>query len=146
MSCHLLVGGIYYTVSAHFFLKFDVLEAQKIGKLKGLRESDKGQIVMATRLGQSIYKTAALVWCSWSVSMVMVMGSQDLLMHGGSEDWFVWSNPTDELIAEEVNTGSDREVSQYTVHCGLGTVPMLTSVHHRKCQQWASKLGNRAMK
>ncbi|ROJ33147.1 hypothetical protein DPX16_17969 [Anabarilius grahami] len=37
-----------------------------MGKRKDLSEFDKGQIVMARRLGQSIYKTAALVGCSQS--------------------------------------------------------------------------------
>ncbi|ROL48053.1 hypothetical protein DPX16_18653 [Anabarilius grahami] len=37
-----------------------------MGKRKDLSEFDKGQIVMARRLGQSISKTAALVGCSWS--------------------------------------------------------------------------------
>ncbi|MBN3311017.1 TXIP1 protein, partial [Amia calva] len=37
-----------------------------MGKRKDLSDSDKGQIVMARRLGQSISKTAALVGCSRS--------------------------------------------------------------------------------
>ncbi|MBN3309347.1 CUX2 protein, partial [Amia calva] len=37
-----------------------------MGKCKDLSDFDKGQIVMARRLGQSISKTAALVGCSWS--------------------------------------------------------------------------------
>ena len=63
----------------------------------------------------------------------------------------VWSNPTDKLlivqIAEEVNAGSDRKVSECTVHrsllriglrsCRSVRVPMLTPVHHQKRQQWA---------
>ena len=35
-----------------------------MGKHKDLSEFDKGQIVMARRLGQSISKTAVLVGCS----------------------------------------------------------------------------------
>ncbi len=35
-----------------------------MGKWKGLSDFDKGQIVMARRLGQSISKTACLVGCS----------------------------------------------------------------------------------
>ncbi|KAK3559328.1 hypothetical protein QTP86_012756, partial [Hemibagrus guttatus] len=42
------------------------LEAGKMGKRKDLSEFDKGQIVMARRLDQSISKTAALVGCSRS--------------------------------------------------------------------------------
>ncbi|ROL47975.1 hypothetical protein DPX16_3714 [Anabarilius grahami] len=37
-----------------------------MGKRKDLSEFDKGQIVMARRLGQSVSKTAALVGCSRS--------------------------------------------------------------------------------
>ncbi|ROL50368.1 hypothetical protein DPX16_19894 [Anabarilius grahami] len=37
-----------------------------MGMRKDLNEFDKGQIVMARRLGQSISKTAALVGCSRS--------------------------------------------------------------------------------
>ncbi|ROL50500.1 hypothetical protein DPX16_2799 [Anabarilius grahami] len=52
-------------------------------------------------------------------------------------------------IAQEVNAGSDRKVSEYTVHhsllcMGLYSsrpirVPMLTPVHRQKCQQWTSQ-------
>ena len=44
-------------------LKVDVLEAGKMGKRKDLRDFDKGQILMARRLGQSISKIAGLVGC-----------------------------------------------------------------------------------
>ncbi|KAK3516133.1 hypothetical protein QTP70_005421 [Hemibagrus guttatus] len=44
----------------------DVLETGKMGKRKDSIELDKGQIVMAERLDQSISKTAALVGCSRS--------------------------------------------------------------------------------
>ncbi|KAK3542138.1 hypothetical protein QTP86_016464, partial [Hemibagrus guttatus] len=47
-------------------LNGDVLEAGKLGKCKDLSEFEKGQIVMARRLDQSISKTAALVGCSRS--------------------------------------------------------------------------------
>ena len=46
-------------------LEVDVLEAGKMGKRKDLRDSDKGQIVMARRLSQSISNTTGLVGCSW---------------------------------------------------------------------------------
>ncbi len=39
------------------------LEAGKMGKLKDLSEFDKGQIVMARWLGQSISKTG--IWWTW---------------------------------------------------------------------------------
>ncbi|ROL55574.1 Ras-specific guanine nucleotide-releasing factor RalGPS2 [Anabarilius grahami] len=55
-------------------------------------------------------------------------------------------------IAQEVNAGSDRKVSEYTVHhsllrMGLHSrrpvrVPMLTPVHCRKRQQWAHEFQN----
>jgi len=58
-------------------------------------------------------------------------------------------------IAQKVNAVSDRKVSEHTVHHSLlcmelhslrpVRVPMLTPVHHRKCQQWASELDHRAM-
>ncbi|ROL49972.1 hypothetical protein DPX16_6380 [Anabarilius grahami] len=52
--------------SEHFVLKVVVLEAGKMGKRKDLSEFDKGEIVMARQLGQSISETAALVGCSRS--------------------------------------------------------------------------------
>ncbi len=42
------------------------IETGKIGKCKDLSEFDKGQIVMAKRLGQIISETVALVGCSQS--------------------------------------------------------------------------------
>ncbi|KAK3554937.1 hypothetical protein QTP86_001569 [Hemibagrus guttatus] len=45
--------------------------AGKMGKRKDLSEFDKGQIVMARPLDQSISKTAALVWCSQSAVRLM---------------------------------------------------------------------------
>ena len=59
-------------------------------------------------------------------------------------------------ITEEVNTGSDRKVSEYTVHRSLlhmglhnprlVSVPMLTPFYRLKCQHsmWASKLDQKA--
>ena len=47
-------------------LKVDVLEAVKMFKRKDLSNFDKGQIVIARQLGQSLSKTTALVGCSWS--------------------------------------------------------------------------------
>ncbi|KAK3528122.1 hypothetical protein QTP86_023845 [Hemibagrus guttatus] len=51
-----------YGFYTHLFL--DVLEAGKMGKHKDLSEFDKGQIVKARQLDQSLSKTAALVGCS----------------------------------------------------------------------------------
>lgn len=44
-----------------FVRKVDVLEAWKIIKRREKSEFDKGQILLARRLGESISKTAALV-------------------------------------------------------------------------------------
>lgn len=43
-----------------------MLEEGKIGRYKHLSGFDKGHIVMAGRLGQRIFKTAALAECSLS--------------------------------------------------------------------------------
>ena len=71
-----------------------------------LTEFDKGQIVMARQLDQSISKTAGLQW-SVSIKSVSrrkqwwtgdrVMGDQDSMMHVESEGRPMWSDPTDEL-------------------------------------------------
>ena len=85
-----------------------------------------------------------------------VMGGQGSLMHVGSEGWTVCvrSNrrATVAQIAQEVNAGSDRKVSEYTVHhsllrMGLHSrrpvrVPMLTPVHRQKHQLWAREHQN----
>jgi len=100
-----------------------------MGKRKDLREFDKGQIVMARRLGQSISKTAALVGCSrsavvsiyqtWSKDGTVVNRRQG---HGRPRltdargerrlACVVRSNGrvTVVQIAQEVNAGSDRKV------------------------------------
>ena len=142
-----------------------------MGKRKDLSEFDKGQIVMARRLGQSISKTAALVGCSrsavvsiyqkWSKEGTVVNrrqghGRPRLIDARGERRLarVVRSNrrATVAQIAQEVNAGSDRKVSEYTVHhsflhmglhsCRPVRVPMLTPVHHRKCQQWAHEHQN----
>ena len=125
------MGGIYKAASEHFVLKVDVLEAGKMGKRKDLSEFDKGQIVMARRLGQSISKTAALVGCSrsavvsiyqkWSKEGTVVNRRQG---HGRTQQRLtcvVRSNrrATVAQIAQEVNAGSDRKVSEYTVNHSL---------------------------
>ncbi|ROL53358.1 hypothetical protein DPX16_20468 [Anabarilius grahami] len=135
-----------------------------MGKRKDLSEFDKGQIMMARRLGQSISKTAALVGCSrsavvsiyqkWSKEGTVVNrrqghGRPRLIDARGERRLVrvVRSNrrATVAQIAQEVNAGSDRMVSEYTVHrsllrMGLHSrrpfrVPMLTPVHRRKHQQ-----------
>ncbi|ROL54534.1 hypothetical protein DPX16_11709 [Anabarilius grahami] len=145
-----------------------------MGKRVDLIEFDKGQTVMARRLGQSISKTAALVRCSRSA---VVSNYQKWPKEGAVVNWrqghgrprlidargerrlarVVRSNrqATVAQIAQEVNAGSDRKVSEYTEHhsllrMGLHSrrpvrVPMLTPVHRRKRQQWVSELDHGAM-
>ncbi|ROL41817.1 hypothetical protein DPX16_9408 [Anabarilius grahami] len=79
-----------------------------MGERKDLSEFDKGQIVMARQLSQSISKTAALVGCSRSavVSIYQKWFKEGTVVnrrqgHGRQrliEGWPVWSDPTDELL------------------------------------------------
>ncbi|KAK3573882.1 hypothetical protein QTP86_032854 [Hemibagrus guttatus] len=108
-------------------------------KRKDLSEFDKGQIVMARLLDQSISKTAALVRCSrsavvsiyqkWSKEGTVVNRRQGHVRPRLTDACVerrlarvVQSNRRANVdqIAEEVNAGSDRKVSEYTVHDGLG--------------------------
>ncbi|KAK3512623.1 hypothetical protein QTP70_018636, partial [Hemibagrus guttatus] len=119
--------------------RVDVLIAGKMGKRKDLSEFDKGQIVMARRLDQSISKTAALVGWSWStvVSTYQKWSEEGTVVnrrqgHGRPRltdargerrlARVVRSNrrTTVAQIAAEVNAGSGRKVSEYTVHDGSG--------------------------
>ena len=80
-----------------------------MGKCKDLSEFDRGQIVMARQLGQSISRTATLVGCSWSAvvksgprkergePLTGSWGGQGSVKNVGSEGWPVWSYPTNEL-------------------------------------------------
>ncbi len=127
-----------------------------------MSEFDKGQIVMARRLGQSISKIASLVRCSrsavvdiyqkWSKEGTVVNrrqghGKPRLARVTRSRRWATVAH-----IAQEVNAGSDGKVSEYTVHhsllpMGLHShrpvrVPMLTPVHRLKRQQWAREHQN----
>ncbi|KAE8297395.1 Transposable element Tcb1 transposase Transposable element Barney transposase [Larimichthys crocea] len=139
-----------------------------MGKNKDLSDFDKGQIVVARRLGHSISKTAALVGCSrsavvsiyqqWSKEGTAVNrrqghGRPRLIDARGERKLarVVQSNrqATVAQIAEKVNAGSDRKVSEHTVHRSLLRmglrchrpirVPMLTPIHCQKRQQWALK-------
>ncbi|KAK3527517.1 hypothetical protein QTP86_024291 [Hemibagrus guttatus] len=99
----------------------------------------KDQIVMARPLDQNISKTAALVGCSrsavvsiyqkWSKEGTVVNrrqghGRPRLIDARGERRLarVIRSNrrATVTQIAEEVNAGSDRKVSEYTVHDGSG--------------------------
>ncbi|KAK3536469.1 hypothetical protein QTP86_013796, partial [Hemibagrus guttatus] len=113
--------------------------AGKMDKSKDLSEFEKGQIVMARQLDQSISKTAALVGCSrsavvsiyqkWSKEGTVVNQRQGhgrpRLIDARGElrlARVIRSNrrATVAQIAEELNAGSDRKVSEYTVHDGSG--------------------------
>ncbi|KAK3536555.1 hypothetical protein QTP86_013755 [Hemibagrus guttatus] len=108
-----------------------------MGKRKDLSEFDKGQIVMARRLDHSISKTAALVGCSWSlvVSIYQKWSKEGTVVN--RRQGHGWPRLTDACgerrlacvirsnrratvaqIAKEVNAGSDRKVSECTVHDG----------------------------
>ncbi|ROL48604.1 hypothetical protein DPX16_12220 [Anabarilius grahami] len=135
-----------------------------MGKRKDSSEFGKSQIVMVRRLGQSISKTAAFVGCSrsavvsiyqkWSKEGTVVNrrqghGRPRLIDSRGEQRLarVVRSNRRAAVaqIAQEVNAGSDRMVSEYTVHRSLlrmglysrrpVRVPLLTHVHRRKRQQ-----------
>lgn len=129
-----------------------------MGKRKDLSDFDKGQIVMAKRLGQSNSQTAALVGCSrsavirtyqiWSKEgkpsnrrqghgrprLIDAQGEQRLALVVQSNAW-----ATVAQITEKVNAGSDRKVSEHTVHrsllrmeqsgCSPVRVSMLAAAH-----------------
>ncbi|KAK3523932.1 hypothetical protein QTP70_016739, partial [Hemibagrus guttatus] len=110
----------------------DVLEAGKMGKCKDLSEFDKGQIVMARRLDQSISKTAAIVGCSRSavVSIYQKWSKEGTVVNrrqGRGRSRLIDAHEEGRLarvirsnrratVAQiaEVNAGSDRKVSEYT--------------------------------
>ena len=126
-SGHLLVAEIYWAASEHV-LKVDVVsnwsskgpcgcrfsfqpskntpdldqfKQEKMGKRKDLSMFDRGQIVMAGRLGQSISKTAALGVRSWSAVLSINQkwprkGTVTNQQRGHGCPML--SNPTDELL------------------------------------------------
>ena len=84
-----------------------------MGRSKDLRDFDKGQIVMARRLGQSISETARLVGCSRSAVVSTyrsgprrdkpqtgdrVLGAQGSSMRKGNEGYPIWSELTEGLL------------------------------------------------
>uniref|UniRef100_A0A671YBG6 Tc1-like transposase DDE domain-containing protein n=1 Tax=Sparus aurata TaxID=8175 RepID=A0A671YBG6_SPAAU len=137
-----------------------------MGKCKDLSDFNRGQIVMARRLGQSISETAGLVGCSrsavvstyqkWSKEgqpvnrrkghgrprLIDARGERRLARVVQSH-----SKATVAQIAERINAGSDRKVSEYTVHRSLlrmgvrsrrpVRLPMLTTVLWRMRLKWA---------
>jgi len=124
-----------------------------MGKRKDLSEFDKGQIVMARRLGQSISKTAALVGCSRSavVSIYQKCSKEGTVVnrrqgHGRPrliDACVVRSNrrATVAQIAQEVNAGSDRKVSEYTVCCVWGCI----ATDQSGCPCWPLSMPRRDM-
>ncbi|KAK3533020.1 hypothetical protein QTP70_006231 [Hemibagrus guttatus] len=112
-----------------------------MGKCKDLSEFDKGQIVMARRLDQSISITAALVGCSrsavvsvyqkWSKEGTVVNwrqghGRPRLIDTRGERRLarVIRSNrrATVAQIAEDVNAGSDRKATIKSSHGGHSPV------------------------
>ena len=77
-------------------------------------------------------------------------------MHGGSEGWPAWSDPTDELLLLKLLKKLmlvliERCQNTQCITCLLCTglhshrlvrVPMLNPVHCKKCQQWACEHQN----
>ena len=109
-----------------------------MGKSKDLSDFHRGQIVMARRLGQSISETASLVGCSrtavantykkWRkegepVNRRQGHGRPRLIDERGEQllARVVRSQPTATVaqIAEKVNAGSEKKVSEHTVHRSL---------------------------
>ncbi|KAF3698668.1 Transposable element Tc1 transposase [Channa argus] len=137
-----------------------------MGRNKDLSDFDKGQIVMARRLGQSISQTAGLVGCSrcavvstykkWIKEGQPVNRRQGhgrpRLIDARAERrvaHLVQSNKkaTVAEIAEQFNAGFDQQVSEHTVHRSLLRmglrrrrrirVPRLTPLYHQNSLQWA---------
>ena len=83
-----------------------MLDAGEIGRSKDLSDFDKGQIVMARRLGQSISETARLVVSThrqWSEENKpqtgdRMLGAQGSSMRKGNEGYPFWSEPTEGLL------------------------------------------------
>lgn len=109
-----------------------------MGKCKDLSDFERGQIVMARRLGQSISQTAKLVGCSrsavvstfkkWTqegqpVNRRQGHGRPRLIDARGELTLarVVRCNSTATVaqIAEKVNAASERKVSEHTVHRSL---------------------------
>lgn len=136
-----------------------------MGKSKDLSDFDKGQIVMARRLGQSISQTAGLVGCSrcavvstykkWTKEGQPVNRRQG---HGRPRlidalaerrvAHLVESNSkaTVAEIAEKFNAACDQQVSEHTVHRSLLRMGLrrrrmvkVPSVHHQSRLQWAQE-------
>ena len=144
---------------------------EKMGKNKDLSDFEKGQIVMARRLGHSISRTAGLVGCSrfavvstyqkWSkegqpVNRRQGHGRPRLIDTRGERRLArvvqLHRKATVAQIAEKLNAGCDRKVSEHTVHRSLLRMglrshrpvkePLLTPVLRRQRLQWARERQN----
>uniref|UniRef100_A0A3Q1K3H4 Uncharacterized protein n=1 Tax=Anabas testudineus TaxID=64144 RepID=A0A3Q1K3H4_ANATE len=142
-----------------------------MGKSKDLSDFDKGQIVMARRLGQSISQTAGLVGCSRcavvSTYKKWIKEGQPVNRRQGHGRprlidalaerrvaHLVQSNSkaTVAEIAEKFNAGCDQQVSEHTVHRSLlrmglrrrkpVRVPAQTVVHQQNRLEWAREHEN----
>lgn len=134
---------------------------KKNGQSKDLSHCNNGQIVMAGGLGQSISKTATSRSPECSGMQWLVSSRR-----GPRKSWaptahcgerrlarLVWSHrsATVARIAEKVNTGYDRKVSEHThtqfiiaMLCSHRPfrVPILTPIHCRKHLQWTCEHQN----
>lgn len=136
-----------------------------MGKGKDLSDFDKGQIVMAKRLGESSSRISALVGCSRSTVIAIYQkwckegeaasrrqghGRPRLIDTLGERRLarLVESDRTATVaqIAEKVNAISDKKVSSHTVHRSLlrmglrrkkVSASMLANVHRQKRLLWA---------
>lgn len=135
----------------------------EMGKRKDLSDFDRGQIVMARRLGQSISETAQLVGCSRSavvstsqrwcsegepVNRRLGHGRPRLIDARGERRLArvvkTHSKATVAQVAEKLNAGSDKKVSEYTVHRSLLRMglrrrsgALQAAVQQQKRLQWA---------
>uniref|UniRef100_A0AAY4BY98 Transposase Tc1-like domain-containing protein n=1 Tax=Denticeps clupeoides TaxID=299321 RepID=A0AAY4BY98_9TELE len=136
--------------------------------IKDLSDFQKGQIVMARRLGQSISQTAELVGCSraavvrtyqkWCKEGKPVNQRQGVgrprLIDEQEERRLAFLVQSDgkatvAQIAETLNADHEKKVSEHTVHrsllrMGLGRRrsargPTVIPVHRRKRLQWAGE-------
>ena len=141
-----------------------------MSRSKDLSDFDKGQIVTARRLGQSISETARLVGCSQSAVLSTYRQSSEegqttnqrqgvgrpRLIDARGHRRLSRLVRTDRRytvaqVTENFNGGHGRNVSQFTVHrtllrMGLHSrrlvrVPMMTPVHHRSAYNGHASVG-----
>ena len=147
----------------------DRLKARKMGRCKDLSNFYRDQIVMASWLGQSISKSAALPVLLWSYLPKVVQGRKSSEPAPGSwvakahrstwgahVGWPMWSDATDKLLLlkllKKFMLVLIEKMSEHTMHhtllcmglrsCRPVRVPMLTPAHCRKSLQWAPEHSN----